>query len=294
MRTETSLKAGILMLDYDPPKGVPAFSPSELLKTVRGCCSALPDVAMLWRASASSGVNGSGIAGQRIYLMVSKASAIPRIGGVVFDRLWLAGFGYYAVSKSGQLLERAPIDASVWKPEGLDFAAQPVLNNGIVRACCKGEVTGAGILDVTEVHELTEAEVSELKEIKSVARAAMVPEVQAAKAKYVEEVAPVMAERLKTLSPDANQSAIGLMLERATMPRTLMGDFPLITADGKWVTVGVVMDDPQKWHGTRFAHPLEPEVDNRVAWLNLRSGGNPTGTRTCTMARSIAWNARPR
>lgn len=267
--------AGILMLDYDPPKGGPVLSPAELMQIVRGCCPALLGVAMLWRPSASSGVNGVGITGQRIYLMVSKASAIPAIGKAIFDRLWLAGFGYCAVSKSGQLLERAPIDASVWKPEGLDFAAQPVLNNGIVRTCYEAEITGAGILDVAEVRELTEAEVSELKEIKSAVRAAMVPQVQEARAQYVKEVAPVIEERLKKLSLDADQAAISLMLDRATAQRILMGDFPLLTAEGKWIAVGAVLDNPEKWHGTRFADPLEPEVDKRVAYLNLRSGGNP-------------------
>ncbi|MGO4478053.1 hypothetical protein AB4Z32_17535 [Massilia sp. 2TAF26] len=266
---------GILMLDYDPPKGGPAFTPAELLQMIRGCHAALSGVAMLWRPSASSGVNTAGITGQRIYLLVSNASAIPAIGKAIFDRLWLTGFGYYAVSKSGQLLERGPVDASVWRPEGLDFAAKPVLNNGITRACYAGEVTGAGVLDVCDVHELTAAEVCELKEIKSAARAAMTPQVQAAKEKYVGEVAPVMAERLKNLNVDTDHATIVLILERATMQRTLMGDFPLMTADGKWVTVGAVLDDPEKWHGTRFSDPLEPTVDNRVAWLNLRSGGKP-------------------
>lgn len=266
---------GILMLDYDPPKGAAALSPGELLQIVRSCCTALSGVAMLWRASASSGVNGSGVTGQRIYLIVSKASEIPRIGKLIFERLWLAGYGYYAISKSGQLLERGPVDASVWKPEGLDFAAQPVLNNGIFRTCYEGEITGAGVLDVTEVHELTAAEINELKDIKSAARAAMAPQVQAARAQYITAAAPVIAERLKNLSLNTDQAGISIMLERATMQRTLMGDFPLITADGKSVTVGTVMDNPEKWHGARFADPLEPEVDGRVAWLNLRSGGKP-------------------
>lgn len=268
-------QVGVLMLDYDPPKGGRALSPAELLQMIRGCHPALLSVAMLWRPSASSGVNNAGITGQRIYLLVSHASAIPATGKAIFDRLWLAGFGYYAVSKSGQLLERGPVDASVWKPEGLDFAAKPVLNNGIARVCYPGEVTGAGVLNAADVRGLTAAEVIELKKIKSAARAAMAPQVQVAKEKYVEEVAHVIAERLKSLNADTDHATIVLMLERATKQRTLMGDFPLMTADGKWVTVGTVLDDPEKWHGTRFADPLEPEVDNRVAWLNLRSGGKP-------------------
>ncbi len=46
---------------------------------------------------------------------------------------------------------------------------------------------------------------------------------------------------------------------------------------GEPVTVGAVLDCPEKWHGRRFADPLEPTYrnDRRIAWLNLRSGGRP-------------------
>jgi hypothetical protein len=59
------------------------------------------------------------------------------------------------------------------------------------------------------------------------------------------------------------------------MQKVLMGEWPLTTWDGNSVTVGAVLDNPEKYHNTRVADPLEPEVDNRAGWLNLRSGGRP-------------------
>jgi hypothetical protein len=267
--------AGVLMLDYDPPKDGPALSPSELMQMIRQSCPALATVGMLWRASASSGVAGVGIRGQRIYILVNDASEIPRIGTVIFTRLWLASFGYYMISKSGQLLERAPIDASVWKPEGLDFAAAPVLAHGIQRTMYKSLVIDSGALDVGSIQALTVAESFAMKQIKAAARESIQPQVKAVKDKYIEENAPVLAARLQKLGIDSDATAIGIMLERAIMQNVLMGDWALTTADGKSVTVGTVLDNPDKYHGTRFADPLEPDADTRVAWLNLRNGGRP-------------------
>lgn len=267
--------AGVLMLDYDPPKDGPAASASELIGMLRQACAAFSTAGMLWRPSASSGVAGDEIRGQRVYIIVNDASEIPRVGNAIFEHLWLAGFGFYAISKSGQLLERGPIDASVWKPEGLDFAAAPVLRNGIIRTSYKSQVIEGGILAVESIKDLTPAESIKLKSIKAAAREAVQPQVKAVKDKYIAETAPVVAARLKNLAIDIDGKSINVMLERATQQQILMGNFPLTTADGKTVTVGEVMDDPAKWHNTRFADPLEPEMDKRVAWLNLLSGRRP-------------------
>jgi len=52
------------------------------------------------------------------------------------------------------------------------------------------------------------------------------------------------------------------------------------------VTVGTVLDNRERWHGERFADPLEPDYrgDKRIAWLNLRSGGGLISTATRTGA----------
>lgn len=278
-RTRTNFQfhrtAGVLMLDYDPPKDRPALNPAQLVEVIRQSCAQLAEVGMLWRASASSGVGSAGISGQRIYIVVSDASDIPRIGKIIFDRLWLAGTGYYAISVSGQLLERGPVDTSVWKPEGLDFAARPVLKDGITRTSYPSEITGHGVLNAALFADLTEAEKQDLEKLKTAARDAIKPKTDAAKVKYVQDTLPLLASRLKALGKDADELTIGIILERAALNRVLMGDFPLVTADGKSVTVADILDNPEKWHATRVADPLEPEVDGRAGWLNLLSGGTP-------------------
>ena len=137
---------GILMLDYDPNEDTQVLSPEELVITIRTAVPELSYVDMLWTPSSSScirSVDGSintGIAGQRLYMIVEDASRIPEYGQIIFDRLWLAGHGYIFITKSGSMLPRTIVDGAVWQPERLDFAAAPSLGDGLVRDCAKYEM----------------------------------------------------------------------------------------------------------------------------------------------------------
>src|SRR5207244_13012439 len=123
------------MLDFDP-----AGAPTSLLTAIASpdqtralLIAAVPELAaapMLWRPSSSSYLYRGrtelhGLRGQRIYIAVARASDIPLLGQLLYERLWALGYGYVVVSASGQLLDRTLLDASVWQPERLDFAAGP-------------------------------------------------------------------------------------------------------------------------------------------------------------------------
>src|SRR5690606_19181711 len=87
--------------------------------------------------SSSSNILGpdgkqhSGVKGLHVYWAVEDASLIPDYGKVLFDRLTLAGYSRVDVSKTGSLLERSVVNASVWQPERLDFVGGAVLNDGL-------------------------------------------------------------------------------------------------------------------------------------------------------------------
>ena len=51
----------------------------------------------------------------------------------------------------------------------------------------------------------------------------------------------------------------------------LSSDFPLRTAEGENITVGDILATPERFDGTRFADPLEPDYrnDHRIAFANL-------------------------
>ena len=62
------------------------------------------------------------------------------------------------------------------------------------------------------------------------------------------------------------------VLVRASEKRVLMGHFMLTSADGEPVSVGEILDAPDRWHNAQFADPLDPDTDRRVAVVNLKSG----------------------
>jgi hypothetical protein len=110
---------GVLMLDHDAD-GDTRYSSGELIAILRGLAPCLADVPMLWRASASSGIARTGeigqLKGQRLYLPVIDAAAIPDGGKALIALLWAAGYGRIMVGAAGQALERTLFDASVWQP----------------------------------------------------------------------------------------------------------------------------------------------------------------------------------
>jgi hypothetical protein len=131
---------GVLMLDYDPRKGYPPLTWQELDAILCEVMPELKTVERAWRASSSAFIYRKdtdeeliGVGGWRCYVMVDDASRIPEIGALLYQHLWAAGHGYIQLSKAGAMLDRSIIDASVWQPERLDFAAAPYMSVGLER-----------------------------------------------------------------------------------------------------------------------------------------------------------------
>lgn len=275
--------AGWLMLDYDPARNAEPLCRDDLLAALTNVCPALSDAPMVWGVSSSSHIVNSetgeaitGLRGQRVYVLVADARDIPRAGKALFNRLWLAGHGRYDISKAGTPLERTLIDAAVWQACRLDFAAPPVTVRPLeTHRPAPEPINGeAPPLDsVKAIASLTPTEEARLKDIKAAIRGdeALMFEQQSIRDAWV-------TEKLDALPPNLSKEereAIACRLRAAVHDYRLWGDFELIHQSGHRVTVGEVMDDPDRWHGKRFADPLDPGEDQRIAWLNLRSGGRP-------------------
>jgi len=286
---------GVLMLDSDPPKPIrngsktthpnppnpPSSGPRDLLALLRTAAPCLTDASMLWRASASSGIYTTegealtGVAGQRVYIPVADASLIPAAGTALVDLLWASGYGRIEIGVAGQALERTAVDASVWQPERMDFAASPVLGPGLRRDPPSAFIDGDpdALFDLRRLIAQADGDVkARAATARKSAHAAAKAEVQAARNQWVEEQAPELAKR-RGIDLGAAQE----VLRRACEHGQLTGNYVLHCADGTTPTVGDLLDNPAKWHGQKFADPLEPDYgqDRRIAWANLRSGGRP-------------------
>lgn len=287
---------GVLMLDYDPRAGGPALTREELLTALEEAVPALADVTRVWYPSASSCIyHGkrelAGVKGQRVYLAVKDARDIERAGRVIVERLWLAGHGWYEVSKSGALLERTLIDASVWQTNRLDFAAgascvSPLEQRRGVPQVIPGAVD---LLDTREhLPDLTAEERAAFEGIQRQARTDIAGEAERVRQGYVAE----MANKIAAGDPERFAGA-RVTADQAVRDQRLMGDFPLVLDDGTCVTVGAVMDDRTKYHGWRTLDPLEPDYDGgRVVGKLYLLGGRPKlhsfahGGRTFTLVRA--------
>ena len=271
---------GIWMLDHDPQPGA-LLTPAVLLDIVRQAAPCLAEVAILWRPSASShlcGPDGSvlkGAGGQRLYIPVADAALIPEAGKALVDLLWSQGYGRIDIGQAGQALERTPIDAAVWQPERLDFAGPPHLGPGITRNPPAARIDGdpAQVLDLRNVISAADGTVkTSAANARKAARASAAPDLATAKAAWIDELAPRLAEQ-----HHQEEDQVRIALKRACEHRELTGDFILRCSDGTTPLVGDLLDNVAKWHNQRFADPLEPDYgqDHRIAWANLRSGGRP-------------------
>jgi hypothetical protein len=262
---------GVMMLDYDPRAGADPLDRDELVRLIRTAAPGLANGAMVWWPSASSCIWADdkqlrGIKGQRLYFLVHDATDIPRAGAALVARLWLAGLGHIQISKSGALLERTIVDASVWQSSRLDFAGGAVCGPGLEQrrgapVIINGNVE---IIDTRSVlPDLTPAERDQLAKIKAEARGAAQPEAENIRAAWIAARAAEMVAAEKQGDPEAIKAAEAIA-RRALERSELSGDFVIHVQTGNGiepVTVGRLLDNRERYHGLLTRDPLEPDYD---------------------------------
>lgn len=270
---------GVMMLDHD---GLPdgELTPLQFRDRLIAAAPALADAPMLWRPSASAGCvapNGSilsGLTRHRLYIPVADATLIPEAGKALEALLWATpGAGWCDVGVAGQRLPRCLVDVSVWQPERLDFAGPSVLKDGVTRAGVEGVIYGDPTAQFN-LHLLINSATPAIKKhaqaaVKA-ARAAVADKCEAARRNWVADKAPALAQRRGIKLTQATN-----VLERASVHQVLMGDFELTCSDGQVVNVAQLLDNPHRWHNARFADPLDPDADKRVAVAQLLNGTRP-------------------
>jgi len=276
-----------LMIDYDPEHGVPPLKRDELLQALYSVWPELKVHPHIWAASASSCIHRSdtgeelrGIMGQRLYVPVKDACDIPRAGFNLFQRLWLSGFGRYDISKSGALLERSIIDQAVWQPERLDFAGGAHCGPGLEQRRPEPIAFNADapFIDTrATLPELPDGDKLEIQELQLAAQRAKRPERKQRQAEWIAERIEQVLENLPADQRNTARVHAEEKFRRAVDEKRLLADFILHSQKHGPVSVGQILDNPDKFDGERFADPLEPDYcgDRRIAVVNLRCAGSP-------------------
>ena len=273
---------GILMLDCDTRAGHRAPNYADIDKIIAGIIPAWSNIQRLWRPSASAFIYRAsddseliGMGGWRCYVIVDNAAAIPNVGAFLYQRFWDLGHGYIKISQSGQALDRSLIDACVWAPERIDFAAPPVLAAGLIRRAPPSVVLGSSPLLATSALKATLglSEWRQSSEALRTAKEAARPECEKLRRSYIDGRVEILSQEF----PKASKKRLERVTRQAVEEHILTADFILHRSDGSTITVGEVLADQDKWHHARFADPLEPNYRNdpRIAYACL----DPTGSK---------------
>ncbi len=278
---------GVLMLDYDPPPNERPLDRESLLQEVSRGWPALVDAPHLWRPSAGGCIHRSdtgeelkGVSGQRLYVLIANAADATRAGSVLFDRLWLAGFGRFEVSKSGALLSRTIIDGSVFQPERLDFCGGADCGPGLEQRLPQPLVLNTHATPVNTAEtlpDLTSQEAAELRAIRERAAAALAGDVSRARETWIDDRVSTALDAIPAERRHEERARMADTFRRACEDGRLLADFSLEIENHGSVTVAAVLDNPARYHGCRTLDPLEPDYSGGrfTGWLNLHAAGKP-------------------
>jgi len=265
--------AGLLVLDYDPPKGRAALSPADLWAALLTLWpEAGRGIVCHWFSGSSLIFDGDAqmacIGGQRLYVVIQSQSDIPRTLSVLNKRAWLQGLGAHIhVSSAGALLTRSLFDSAMGDAGGrLDFApAGAACRDGLEQH--RGAPTvlaDGGPLDTrTTLPDLSAAEEAEVRALIDAAKLRAQPEADAKRAAWLadrQQGAAIEAAKAGVEPEEARQRI--RREHEALLSGVLMGSAELIhvTEEGQEVltTVQALLKDPKHWHLKRFLSPHEP------------------------------------
>jgi hypothetical protein len=273
---------GFCLLDVDL-KGM-SETAAHRLEELGGIWGALCEVfppfetaAFVERASTSSGLRNSktgqtfpGSGGRHIVVPVLDVADIRRFLSDLHDHLWRAGLGWFLVSVSGSLLERALIDKSVGTPERPVFEGPPILAPPLVQEARLAVAHDGTVLDTRLLLPLTDGEKAELQRVKDAEGLRLLPERQTARARWS---AAHIKRKTAAGIPEAEARA---QIDRWLDRHELSGDFPLPFDDAKLAgtTVAQVLAAPAEYIGKTLGDPLDPADGRGKAILYKRPDGS--------------------
>ena len=259
---------GVLVLDYDAPDDGQALQLDQL-RSIIGSLLPLETTAHVTAYSSSSFIYDgdrqySGSKGLRIYILVKDATDIPRAGKVLFDRLWLAGYGHFVVSKSGGLLNRSIVDASVWQPSRLDFASGADCIAPITQQRPPAAAYDGVFLDTqTALPDLSEHEQQQLDAMFTAERSRLKPQAERTRGAYIEDRAKQQLERegVQNANPE-RLAAVKQQIERSLDGGVLHADWLVMLADRSLVTVADIYADRAKYQCVTCKDPVEHDYND--------------------------------
>ncbi len=273
-----------LLIDFDR-KGIPPEVSAGVASAggVWGALvSILPGLAHAERVSRSSTSAGlrrsdtgeeiAGSGGEHHYVLVADGTDIDRALKTLHDLCWLHGFGWYRIGKTGQLLDRSIIDATVRFGERLVFEGPPEVVPPLMQdAAARMPIPHDGdTIDTrTVIPSLTEYEFARVREAKERARITLEPRAAEVRAEADRRLAEEISKR--TGMPLVAAMRAVASRHHGSLSPQLMLDFDHLG----FVSVEAVLADPDRFIGETLADPLEGAGYGRDKAMVLRSKTDP-------------------
>jgi hypothetical protein len=267
--------------DYKEPDEVVGLYPhemkrfeshQEITELLRSLDKALVDTYMVCRDSSSSFIsNGAGELlskrkGIHTDIIIDDSRLTPAVLQILFDRLWLAGYGWAFVDKGGRVQLRAPIDLAMMRPHQPDFLKASFKGEG--QSTGEISVSGTKVLKASDITPLTQAEQQEVATLKKRAENALAE----AAAKQKEMLIQHKIDELVSLGvkhSEAKRQASGLY-DRYQLEQDMTVHF----CSGDIVSVGRLLIDGHKYDKQKCYDPLEPDYP-ATTWFFWNNGKNP-------------------
>ncbi|MGA7329524.1 MAG: hypothetical protein WBX25_34850 [Rhodomicrobium sp.] len=270
----------VMLFDYDPRKPLEKHKPlgwQELDDIYEEQFPGWKKLGRLYVPSCSSFIRRKsdghmlkGPGGWHSYIIVDDGTRIPEIAACLFQRFWETGHGWGELATNGRFGERTLFDLSMYQPNKPDFAAGPVLSDDLERDAPQGVLLPGGVMLASNyIPGKTMDEWKRSSKERREEYQRLKPEAEILQERHAEKrVAEILKEK-----PETDRVKIKKTLLVAAQKQVLMADFVLYTPEKVPVTVGELLANKKKWHGQRFADPLDPGHDDdwRVAIAQLET-----------------------
>lgn len=193
----------------------------------------------------------SGAKGHHTAFAVADALDLRRFSEALFKRLWLLGYGYIMITRSGTMIPRTILDQKVLEPQQPLFAGGAHCLDGITQRRPNPVVIGGGYVNTKAVVSLSEEENTRFETLVTQAKAERAVEAKKIAIEYTKSaVATLVTQGV------SEQRAIRTVESR--MGGTLTGSDRLNFAEHGQVTVSAVLADPDKYDRCYLHDPVEP------------------------------------
>lgn len=272
---EHAVGPGWLLLDHDT-KAMPVDVAARVtdlgggVAAIESIWPELADAERVFKPSSSGGVHlegqdPAGATGFHLFTLIEDARQSKDILDELMKRAWAAGLAWHMISKSGALLPRSIIDASVGTPERLVFTAPPELGPGVYRTppeMVMQRGTALAMPSATATGTWRRAEQESRQRLR--------PEAEAIEAEHIER----QAEKVARKTGKTKAESVSIVRSRVE-GRILNDDDMLMIAGGGSARIGDILDRHFPEAGAPklpLPDPVEPEDYPTGAAIMWQSG----------------------